>query len=161
MTQQYCCVMIPDLVDLGQPAVWRVLPPGIHLATMREIGERFAVNPDRIRLFEGFVRVVSALRLAGCSTVYLDGSFTTDKPCPNDYDGCWDLTGVDPHKLDPVLLQYDNSRAAQKAKYFGEMFIANLPASPSEIYLEFFQTEKDTGKKKGILKIEIQSQVNP
>ena len=48
--------------------------------------------------------------------MYLDGSFVTAKEFPSDFDGCWDPDGVDGAKLDPVLLVYDNLRAAQKAK---------------------------------------------
>src|ERR1700722_11262230 len=125
MTQHYCCVMIPSLVEImGAPH--RVLPPGVHPSSMAEIGERFATNEHRQRLFRGFMSVADVLRGCGCMSIYLDGSFTTDKPLPNDYDGCWDPTGVDVSKLDPVLLDFANKRAAQKERYLGEMFVATM-----------------------------------
>ena len=70
-----------------------------------------------------------------------------------DYDGCWDPEGVDVRKLDPVLLDFGNLRAAQKQKYRGEMFVAVLPNSPNDTFLEFFQIDKYTGEQKGILGI--------
>lgn len=145
--------MIPDLIELGSPCPWAVLPPGIHDTTLAEVEARFATTPHRKWLFDGFVRMAQDLASAGCSYVYLDGSFVTAKPHPGDYDGCWDHVGVNPAKLDPVLLDFDNKRAAQKAKYLGEMFIAGMPNGPGGPFLDFFQVEKSSGQPKGILRI--------
>jgi hypothetical protein len=143
--------MIPQLIDLGGAAPWPVLPAGVHDATLDEIEQRFATTPHRQWLFGGFRRVVEALARAGCRTVFLDGSFITAKPHPGDFDGIWDLDGVDPTALDPVLLDFDNKRAAQKAKYFGEMFLVQLPHQPG--LLPFFQKEKTTDLPKGIIRL--------
>ena len=143
--------MLPELVNVSASAPWSVLPPGIHDATQEEVEARFATTSHRAWLFGGFVRVVEALRRAGCSTIFLDGSFITAKPHPCDFDGIWDLTGVDPDKLDPVLLEFDNMRAAQKAKYFGEMFVMQLPHQTG--LLPFFQQEKFSNVPKGIVRI--------
>ena len=147
--------MIPSLIDLGSPTPWPVLPPGVHDASLMEIHSSFATTPHRQWLFDGFLRVIDALRLAGCSVVYLDGSFVTGKPHPDDFDGCWSIAGVDPHKVDPVLFVFDNFRAAQKAKYFGEMFFAEFENKPGQTFLDFFQIEKFSGREKGILRIRI------
>jgi hypothetical protein len=93
------------------------------------------------------------LRIAGCRTLYLDGSFVTAKPHPDDYDGCWEFAGVDPMLLDPVLLQFEDRRRAQKQKYLGEMFIAEFEGAPGFSFLEFFQIEKFSDRPKGILQI--------
>lgn len=143
--------MIPDFINVGALAPWPVLPPGIHHATLEEVEARFATTPHRAWLFGGFVRVVEALRRANCSTIFLDGSFVTAKPRPGDFDGLWDLNGVDPNALDPVLLDFDNTRAAQKAKYFGEMFLMQLPHQRG--LLPFFQKEKFSDAPKGIVRI--------
>lgn len=146
--------MIPNLVDLGNPTPWPVLPPGVHPATLAEVGARFATTPHRSLLFQGFVLVAGNLWGAGCLRVFLNGSFATDKPHPGDFDGCWDATGVDLTKVDPLFITaagFVNKRAAQKAKYLGEMFIANAPAGNSSIFLDFFQQDKFSGQQKGIL----------
>ena len=145
--------MIPDLIELHSPCPWAVLPCGIHDTTIAEVEARFATTPHRKRLFAGFVRMAQVLAAAGCRYVYLDGSFVTAKPHPGDYDGCWDHVGVDHTKLDPVLLNFDNKRAAQKAKYLGEMFIAGMPNDLGGPFLDFFQVEKSSGQPKGILRI--------
>lgn len=146
--------MIPQLIDLAG-APWSVIPPGIHDATLDEINAAFATTPYRQWLFSGFVRVADALRVAGCTVAYLDGSFTTGKLHPSDYDGCWDHTGMDFSRLDPVLLDFDGKREAQKRKYQGEMFPAYVANGSSGIFLDFFQVEKFTGLPKGILRVSL------
>lgn len=147
--------MIPGLVNLGLPAPWPVLPPGVYDSTLSEIEARFATTPHRRALFAGFVRVAQALTIAGCRTVYLDGSFVTGKPHPSDFDGCWELAGVDPTCLDPVLLRFENKREAQKHKFQGEMFIAEYPGAPGVSFLDFFQIEKSSGRPKGIIRVRL------
>jgi hypothetical protein len=91
--------------------------------------------------------------------MYLDGSFVTEKIHPNDFDGCWDATNVRVTLLDPVLLDFDNERAAQKQKYRGEMFISNGWNSETGAFLEFFQREKLTGLPKGIVGVDLQQSI--
>jgi hypothetical protein len=142
--------MIPACVKVaGLP--FRVLPPGIHWASLVELESRFGQTPRRAWLFEGIVAVAEALRQANCERMYLDGSFVTEKIDPNDFDGCWDATNVIGPLLDPVLLDFDNGRAAQKLKYRGEMFVAAFLNSGTETFLNFFQREKLTGAPKGIV----------
>ena len=98
---------------------------------------------------------MASLRDAGCKRVFVDGSFVTSKDAPDDYDGCGELEGVDPEKLDPTLLKFDNKRAAQKKEFFGELFIADARAHPSGTrFLEFFQRARD-GNAKGIISIDL------
>lgn len=145
--------MIPKAVGVRGP--WKVLPAGVHDATLLEVEERFATNAARRKLFDGFTRGVDALRRAGCRIVYLDGSYVSEKPHPADYDVCWDTAGVDPAKLDPVLLDYSDGRRRQKEKYAGEFFPADRTADGRHTFVDFFQTDKHTGKKKGILRIRV------
>ena len=153
-TQQYCCVVIPKSVDLG--GVWNVLPPGIHTATLDEIEQRFATNEKRRELFDGFCRAVHALRQAGCGVIFLDGSFITDKPEPGDFDVCWEPAGVDPKKLDSIFLDFSQRRKNQKDKYGGEFFPSSAKADRVSAFLDFFQTDRDTGLAKGIIKVQLQ-----
>jgi len=145
--------MIPELVPLpGSP--WAVLPPGEHAASLREVAAAFATNVWRRTLFDGLVLASGKLRLAGCPTVYLDGSYVTGKPRPGDFDACWDPTGVDPTKLDPVFRQFANGRAAQKAKFKGEFFPSSMMcADVGREFLDFFKLDRFTGKQKGIISI--------
>ena len=68
---------------------------------------------------------IFADQLAGDRIVehqHLDGSFITSKESPSDFDGCWDPDGVTLDQLDSVLRAFRNRRAAQKAKYKGELY---------------------------------------
>ena len=145
--------MIPDLVGTSSP--WAVLPPGVHDATMDEIAKKFATNGRRCRLFAGLERGIEALRQAGCKTIYLDGSFVTGKPQPEDFDACWDPSGVDHTRLDPVLLDFDNKRERQRKKFGGEFFPSSALADGRRTFVEFFQTDRHTGNTKGIIRIKL------
>lgn len=98
---------------------------------------------------------MKALHKAGCRTVYVDGSFVTDKPAPGDYDICWDPAGVNPALLDPVFLDFDNSRKNQKSVYGGEFFPFNFQVEPGKTFLDFFQNDRHTGQPKGILLVDL------
>tara|TARA_R110002096_G_scaffold22121_2_gene71373 strand:- start:608 stop:1087 length:480 start_codon:yes stop_codon:yes gene_type:complete len=147
--------MIPAHIDIdGSP--WSILPAGIHVATLADVEARFASNHRRRAQFRGVVAALTNLRSAGCRRVFLDGSFVTAKPRPGDFDACWDPTGVNPALLDPVLLTFENNRAAQKAKYHGELFPSTVPADRAgTIFVEFFQVDRFTGAVKGIVAIDL------
>ena len=104
----------------------------------------------------GLRAALDNLKAAGCKTVYLDGSFVTSKEVPNDFDACWEEAGVDPAVLDPVLLTFDPGRVTQKAKYMGELFPASAVADGDGFsFLEFFQKDKEAGRPKGIVAIDL------
>ena len=146
--------MIPDLQALaGSP--WRVLPPGIHSASLGETIAVFGTNPKRRRLCDGLVLAAKALDKAGCKRLIIDGSFVTGKPAPRDYDAIWDPSGVSQLLLDPVFLDFDNKRAKQKAKYRGEFFPFGMEAEPGISFVSFFRRERYSGKEKGILMVDL------
>ena len=150
-TQLFCCVVLPELIDVGGP--WKVLPPGIHDASLSEVKTQFATNPNRQRLFQGFAAGFAALQRARSKEILLDGSFVTDKPSPGDFDCCWNSSGIDVSKLGPVFLDFTDKRAAQKKKYGGEFFPFGLGVGATDFFLNFFQKDKHTGKTKGILRV--------
>ena len=134
------------------------LPEGIHPATWQEVEDALAFNERRQELFAGLKRACESLKLAGCPRIYIGGSFATNKEFPGDFDACWEDDNVDFVRLqqtDPVLLDFKNKRAAQKAKYGGELFPASSIADLDslESYLEFFQ--KKNGEPKGIIEVDL------
>ena len=148
--RRYARVMIPPPSSSGE------LPPGIHHTTWAEVSERFGWNEHRRRLLDGLRRGIEALRLAGCTTVYIDGSFVSTKELPNDFDACWDIDGVEIARLDPVLLIFEHQRAAQQIKYFGEFFPAQTTVDRSgTVFLEYFQFNNLTGRSKGIIALDL------
>jgi hypothetical protein len=132
------------------------LPPGIHEVSWSEFVARYGYTSHRLNLLAGLKTALDALRVAGCRRAYVDGSFVTAKEAPGDFDGCWEAAGVDGSLLDPVLLTFASRRAAQKAKYLGELFPAYAVADPfGTAYLDFFQRDRVTGGAKGIVAIDL------
>ena len=145
--------MIPEFNRDGR------LPAGIHWATWHEIQSRFGFSSRRKQFLSGLLLALGALSKAGCQRVYIDGSFVTVKREPGDYDACWDIDGVNVEALDPVFLDFSKGRTAQKRKYFGEFFPAQMPERASgRVFLEFFQTDKETGRSKGIVGVNLQEE---
>jgi hypothetical protein len=142
--------VISELGDDGN------LPPGVHWASWVEIMERFGTTSWRKDLLRGLRLALEELRRAGCKIAYVDGSLVTGKEIPGDFDACWEIAGVDPTILDPNLLTFDPGRVTQKAKYFGELFPSSAPAnSRGDTFFDFFQIDKDTGTRKGIIGIRL------
>jgi hypothetical protein len=143
--------MIPELISVGAP--WLVLPPGIHPASLDDIGSRFANTTARKHLFSGLVEGVANFKAAGCARLFLNGGFTGENPNPSDYDVCWDPVGLNTKELDPVFLDFSDKRRSQKEKYGGEYFPMTARATQQEFYFDYFQKDKFTGKPKGIIQI--------
>lgn len=148
-TQLYCCVMIPDFDDDGN------LPPGVYEAQWSELEQRFGWSERRHTLLNGLKRALKPLCEAGCQRVFVNGSFVTNKDNPGDIDIAWDPNGVDTNRLlelEPIFGEFSNRRAAQKSKYGCEFFPSSFTADlAGSTFLEFFQTDKETGAAKGIV----------
>lgn len=141
--------MIPDFNTDG------LLPKGIHWSTMTEIKSTFGFSEKRKALINGLLEALKSFKNAGCKTIYIDGSFVTSKLEPGDIDACWDIKGVDPTKLDPVLLIFSNQRRQQKLKYGCEFFPSNeIAEPPNVIFLDFFQKNRNN-LPKGIIGIRL------
>ena len=89
--------MIPPFDERGY------LPQGIYEPTWDEFWERFGTNNYRKQLLTGLRLALGNLKLAGCRRVYIGGSFITDKERPNDYDGCFDIFGIDEDAIESRL----------------------------------------------------------
>jgi hypothetical protein len=71
------------------------------------------------------------------------------------------MTGVDLNllqRLEPILFDFTSGRAAQKAKFLGELFPAEMQEGISgRTFLNFFQTDRNTGQPKGIVHISLRT----
>ena len=129
------------------------------MSTWNAFTERFGTTPHRRLLIGGLRAALSILRDAGCQRVYVNGSFVTANTTPNDYDVAWEPAGVDLkllNSLEPLFFDFNNLRAAQKAKFHGEFFPARRAADlVGTVFLDFFQIDKHTGDPKGIIAIDL------
>ncbi len=142
--------IIPDFRDDGY------LPEGLHLATEAEVTFRFGSDTLRrkrlalrLRRWTDLARAVSARRL------FVDGSFVTSKPEPND--------------VDAVIWLPDDfvSRVSNGNLEAMELETMLLTRRPEEIFaaedrrdwddwLEFFSRARELdGRRKGVVEVEI------
>jgi hypothetical protein len=134
------------------------LPPGVHEAEWDEFAERFGSTERRQKLLAGLSEVMALLADVDCPRVYVNGSFVTNKPEPEDFDACWELEGVNVvrlEQLESLLLRYADRRSAQKDTYGGELF----PVFARQIgggtgFMTFFQVDEFTGSPKGIVALD-------
>ena len=135
-----------------------LLFPGIHVISWGNFIEEYSFSPRRIYLFSGMKKALLHFKQAGCKRVYIDGSFVSKKTEPGDYDACWDSSDVDFTLLDPMF--HHGLRLGtlpQKIKYLGEFYPAGcLERASGMTFLDFFQTDKGTGNRKGIIQIELE-----
>lgn len=145
--------MIPIFNKFG------TLPPGIHEATLDEIESRFVTNYKRKDLYEHLLILIDDLKKIGCRIIYIDGSFITKKILPHDVDICWESKGVNLNNAKinmPELWDMNFPRIKQQNKYHADIFPSDFYESSTSLYfLDFFQVDKNTGYKKGIIKLKI------
>ncbi|WP_302118516.1 DUF6932 family protein [Allorhodopirellula heiligendammensis] len=142
--------MIPDFRDDGY------LPEGLHLATEAEVTFRFGSDtPRRKRLAPRLRRWVDLARAVSARRLFVDGSFVTSNPEPND--------------VDAVIWLPDDfvSRVSNGSFEAMELETVLLTRRPEEIFaaedrrdwedwLEFFsRTREPDGRRKGVVEIEI------
>lgn len=149
--------MIPGFDEHGN------LPSGVHEAHWDEIVPRFGWTSRRRELLAGLKRALKPLREAGCQRIYVNGSFVTDKDEPGDIDVAWDPDGVDIDKLleiEPVLGDFADRRAAQKATFGCEFFPSSFTADiVGNTFLKFFQIDKETETPKGIIVLNLSGEL--
>lgn len=139
---------IPKLQDNNE------LPPGEHLASLQEVEMVYGVSTERrVSLMSGLLAAVTNFEAAGVNTIWVNGSFVTNKKEPNDIDGCWEYnSAVDINILDPIFL---GSRNEMKKKYGLDFFIANYVEAGSGLpFPKFFQKNRD-GSAKGIIVVKL------
>jgi hypothetical protein len=142
--------MIPEFRDGG------FLPEGVHLATEAEITFRFGTDsPRRRRLALRLRRWIELSRAISAKRLFVDGSFVTAKPEPNDVDAVvWlpddfvqrvsdgDIAAVE---LESMLLR----------RHPEEIFAAEDRRDWDD-WIEFFsRTRESDGRRKGVVEIEL------
>ena len=101
--------------------------------------------------------VPDLLAAAGCTRVWLNGSFVTAKEEPGDFDAVWDPECVDDDALDPLFgpLGLANGRRLQKERFGGEWFPNVVEGGSGALFAAFFQRDRDATSK-GIVVIRVE-----
>lgn len=116
------------------PATWASFP---------DFAAKFGYNPHRARLIEGLRRAASELRRAGCGSIYVGGSFTSDKAMPSDYDACFNPIGV-AASLSPLLVEA-RYLVERRSEYFGDWLIGRPDDGPAGYWYRFLSFDDRTG----------------
>ncbi len=146
--------MIPEFRDDG------FLPIGIHWAeSWQEIEDRFAFNYYRYEKLQGLKQMLLHLKGCKCKTVYLDGSFTSIKDKPNDFDLCYDKEGVDFEYMAANYSVLLGRKYKQLQIYGGECYVSDHPVvtkgNQRMTILDLYQLIKDSDEPKGIVAIKL------
>ena len=129
-----------------------MLPIGIHVAAWEELVKRFGFNEHRLIVLDGLKKGLNLLFRYGCKEVCIDGSFTTNKPFPNDIDVCYDNSQMEWKKFIKEQPEFNDSKKGgfvQKAKYQSEFYAYN---AYDDYILQFFQFDRNNNPK-GIVKL--------
>lgn len=124
------------------------LPQGIHPAAWTEVVERFGWNAHRRALLEQLERVLVTLREANCMSVILNGSFTTAKETPKDFDLVYEAHSVQ-HEMVPSWIEDRAAAGGDIVARFQEMGLG-------DVMLNFFGTDLDDVPK-GLVRIDLSS----
>jgi hypothetical protein len=142
--------MIPDFRSDGY------LPDGLHLATEAEVVARFGTSTrQRQRLAMRLKRWVVLSRVVNAKRFFVDGSFVTSKPEPNDVDA---VIWIPDDFSD--RLKYDDLDAMELESMLvtrrpEELFAAEDGLDWDE-WVEFFgRTRESDGRRKGIVEIQL------
>ena len=138
--------MLPEFVETTG-----YLPPGRHAATWHEVEDRFATNTHRAVLTSRLLTALVMLRKAGCTNVFLNGSYVTDKDHPGDVDVLYEAQGVQPQLLDPLFRSEDAATRQERAKVYGAVYDVGDTG-----LIAFFQTDR-ADVPKGIVTISLSS----
>ena len=123
------------------------LPPGVWAMSWTDFWERYVYNSRRVNLLSGLMFALKLLVRSGCQTIYIGGSFITNKERPNDIDGCFDGMSIDSSALDPVFQDIEE----QHARFGCELRMDFMSA-----FQGFLQKNRD-GEAIGIVEIDLRS----
>ena len=146
---------IPALNDFG------LLPAGVHDCIDAEVQIAFCASDARQAVwaaFQGFLAWVATK--PGPVSIFVDGSFVTDKPVPRDVDVAVDITACSVADQDAWLIAYHREHAFLK-RQFGTDFYPVIGGVGHD-FTSFFQYIRvddalargaPDGTRKGILRL--------
>jgi hypothetical protein len=140
------------------------LPAGDHGASLDEMEQRFCGTYRRRQIFTGLKRVVEQLEANGVETIWIGGSFVTDKERPGDVD----VVYVPPPGSDPAGwgLLSPSRRKDLKEIWRVDLWKSDspqrVPGKPlqRQTIKEFFGTDKD-GVAKGFIQLSKEAKDDP
>ena len=146
---------IPALTPFG------VLPVGRHECTFLEVEAAYTLNDHRSRLWADLQRFMRwTANQPQPASIYLDGSFTSDKVLPGDIDVVFDLDGCGQAVQSHWLFVFGTQRAVIKNDYRVDFWVY-LPGAANDLraFFEYVRPEEaivrgmGPGDLKGLLRV--------
>jgi hypothetical protein len=118
-----------------------------------ELIHHFGINPHRLKQLENAMQFFRIFSSCGCQTVFIDGSFVSRKPYPEDIDLCFDTTGIDADKLEEEFPAFFDPNAIGKIHRELHCHIFTF----SENSMRYFDmlSEDREGNLKGFVKLDL------
>jgi len=135
---------IPDLTPFG------VLPVGRHDCTLEEIEAAYTATDHRRALWgdlRGFLAWVDPQPKP--TSIYFDGSFTSDKTTPSDIDVVFDLDGCDNATRNHWLIVFATQQPAIKRDYRVDFWVY-FPGMPNDLRAFFAYVRPEEAIKRGM-----------
>ena len=143
-----------------------ILPPGTHDCSLKEAEKAFVSpfhNSKRKELWDSFLQFLEWVKQLGIfEYVYINGSFVTDKPNPDDIDVILELPS--PNAIGNIDQRiFDQNYVCKTYKIHLFLYWKGI-ASPLKDFREFFQylrpeeaalRNANPGDKKGILRVKL------
>ena len=142
--------MISDFRDDGY------LPEGLHVATEAEVTFRFGTEtPRRKRLALRLRRWIELARAVSAKRIFVNGSFVTTKPEPNDVDAVVWLPDDFAQRISDNQPEAMELETMLLTRHPEEIFAAE-DRRDWEDWLEFFsRTREADGRRKGVVEVEL------
>jgi len=142
--------MIPDFREDGY------LPEGLHVATEAEVTFRFGTStPRRQRLALRLRRWIELSRAIAAHRLFVDGSFVTSKPEPNDVDAVVWIPNDFVQRVSRGDLETLELETMLLTRHPEEIFAAEDRRDWND-WLDFFSRTRETdGRRKGVVEIEL------
>lgn len=139
-------IVIPDFVDVAQSD--RVLPVGIHQATLPEVEDRFVrtapTSRRRADLWNWFVQFTTLVNgIVPIDQIFLDGSFVTSRVVPKDTDFSMWIQAAAINALAPSQrAAFDLLMSQRITHYHCDAYLVT-PCAPADPEYAFYQYWKN------------------
>jgi len=123
--------------------------------TCLEFIQLFGSNDERKKNIENLFTVAAKLKRIGCNTVFVFGSFATQKEFPGDIDACFDISNIDVKIIEKNVSLFDKY---ERRRYHAYLKV-HLPFfkinDADDELMQFLKKDKD-GNPRGIIKVNLQ-----
>lgn len=128
-----------------------LLPAGEHPATLTDIAAAFCWSAWRADLWQDCCLFIDWMRAQNAlpDVIYIDGSFSTDKPVPGDIDVVFDLTSAPLDVAKNAVFLFGCQRAAIKQQYHVDFWVF-APGWPKDLRSFFQYVGIKTAQAKGL-----------